>query len=67
MRDGLALICCGDRINEVITTTLGPLLLDQLPKSKPVTPYAVLIVPSSSHPGDRTAVRATLSFNQMRV
>jgi hypothetical protein len=42
----LALIFCGNRINEVTTATLGPLPLDQLPKSKPVTPYAVfLIVP----------------------
>jgi hypothetical protein len=37
----LALIVCGNRICEVITATLGPLPLDQLPKSKPVTPYAV--------------------------
>src|SRR5262249_14048297 len=35
------LIVCGNRICEVITATLGPLPLDQLPKSKPVTPYAV--------------------------
>ena len=41
MRDVLALILCGDRICEVTTATLGPLPLDQLPKSKPVTPYAV--------------------------
>jgi len=46
VRDELALIRCGNRIYEVTTATLGPLPLDQLPKSKPVTPYAVfLIVP----------------------
>ena len=40
------LYVCGNRIYEVTTATLGPLPLDQLPKSKPVTPYAVfLIVP----------------------
>ena len=44
MRDVLALIRCGNRINEVTTATLGPLPLDQLPKSKPVTPYAVLLI-----------------------
>src|SRR6202050_2507107 len=39
---------CGNRIFEVTTATLGPLPLDQLPKSKPVTPYAVsLIVPAN--------------------
>ena len=41
MRVDLALIVCGNGICEVITATLGPLPLDQLPKSKPVTPYAV--------------------------
>jgi hypothetical protein len=41
VRVDLALIVCGNRISEVITATLGPLPLDQLPKSKPVTPYAV--------------------------
>jgi hypothetical protein len=41
VRDVLALISCGNRIYEVVTATLGPLHLDQLPKSKPVTPYAV--------------------------
>ena len=41
MRVDLALIVCGNRISEVITATLGPLPLDHLPKSKPVTPYAV--------------------------
>ena len=47
MRDVLALVICGNRICEVITATLGPLPLDQLPKSKPVTPYAVFsIIPS---------------------
>jgi hypothetical protein len=47
VRCELALIRCGDRIFEVTTATLGPLPLDQLPKSKPVTPYAVLtIVPT---------------------
>ena len=51
MRVDLALIVCGNRICEVITATLGPLPLDQLPKSKPVTPYAVLI--------DDTARRGT--------
>ena len=44
MRDVLALIRCGDRIYEVTTATLGPLPLDQLPKSKPVTPYAVSLI-----------------------
>jgi hypothetical protein len=49
VRCELALIRCGDRIFEVTTATLGPLLLDQLPKSKPVTPYAVLtIVPTGA-------------------
>ena len=48
MRVDLALIVCGNRICEVITATLGPLLLDQLPKSKPVTPYAVLIDDTAS-------------------
>ncbi|HUZ53605.1 MAG TPA: hypothetical protein VMU94_13890, partial [Streptosporangiaceae bacterium] len=43
----LALIVCGNRISEVITATLGPLPLDQLPKSKPVTPYAVF--PDDTH------------------
>lgn len=47
MRDVLALIRCGNRINEVTTATLGPLPLDQLPKSKPVTPYAVLPDPTT--------------------
>ena len=51
MRVDLALIVCGNGICEVITATLGPLPLDQLPKSKPVTPYAVLI--------DDTARRGT--------
>ena len=41
VRDVLALIRCGNRIYEVTAATLGPLPLDQLPKSKPVTPYAV--------------------------
>jgi hypothetical protein len=47
VRDVLALIVCGNRICEVITATLGPLPLDQLPKSKPVTPYAVF--PDDTH------------------
>ena len=47
MRDVLALIICGNRICEVTTATLGPLPLDQLPKSKPVTPYAVF--PDDTH------------------
>jgi hypothetical protein len=42
VRFELALVFCGNRICEVTTATLGPLPLDQLPKSKPVTPYAVL-------------------------
>ena len=47
MRVDLALFVCGNGICEVITATLGPLPLDQLPKSKPVTPYAVsLIIPT---------------------
>jgi hypothetical protein len=46
VRDVLALIFCGNRICEVITATLGPLPLDQLQKSKPVTPYAVLTDPT---------------------
>jgi len=41
VRVDLALIVCGNRICEVITATLGPLPLVQLPKSKPVTPYWV--------------------------
>ena len=44
MRGVLALIRYGDRIYEVTTATLGPLPLDQLPKSKPVTPYAVSLI-----------------------
>ena len=44
MRGVLALIRCGNRICEVIAATLGPLHLDQLPKSKPVTPYAVFLI-----------------------
>ena len=48
MRGVLALILCGNRICEVITATLGPLLLGQLPKSKPVTPYAVFT--DDTHP-----------------
>jgi hypothetical protein len=44
VRDVLALIRCGNRIYEVTTATLGPLPLDQLPKSKPVTPYAVSLI-----------------------
>jgi len=47
VRDVLALIVCGNRINEVIAAALGPLPLDQLPKSKPVTPYAVF--PDDTH------------------
>ena len=42
MRDVLALIVCGNRIIEVIAAALGPLPLDQLPKSKPVTPSSVV-------------------------
>jgi hypothetical protein len=34
----LAPIVCGRIINEVTTATLGSLLLDRLPKSKPFTP-----------------------------
>jgi hypothetical protein len=62
VRCELALIRCGDRIFEVTTATLGPLPLDQLPKSKPVTPYAVLtIVPTgedNANPalGDRSSL-----------
>jgi hypothetical protein len=48
VRFALALFVCGNRICEVITATLGPLPLDQLPKSKPVTPYAVLLIIHSS-------------------
>jgi hypothetical protein len=33
------LLVCDYRIYEVITATLGPLLLVQPPKSKPFTPY----------------------------
>ena len=62
MRCVLALMFCGNRIFEVTTATLGPLPLDQLPKSKPVTPYAVLtIVPTgedNANPalGDRSSL-----------
>jgi hypothetical protein len=42
VRFELALNICGHRIYEVITATLGPLPLDQLPKSKPVTPSSVM-------------------------
>jgi hypothetical protein len=44
VRCELALIHCGNRINEVTTATLDTLPLDQLPKSKPVTPYAVSLI-----------------------
>jgi hypothetical protein len=50
VRDVLALIRCGNRIYEVTTATLGPLPLDQLPKSKPVTPYAVSLIVLTSRP-----------------
>jgi len=64
VRSGLALILCGNRIFEVITATLGPLPLDQLPKSKPVTPYAVfLIVPIRLTSAKPAAIRATGSYN----
>jgi len=56
VRDVLALILCGNRICEVTTATLGPLPLDQLPKSKPVTPYAVsIIVPARRVASDPAA------------
>ena len=58
MRDVLALIVCGDRICEVISATLGPLHLDQLPKSKPVTPYAVMNRSYSTRGQRRTPDRA---------
>src|SRR5215471_13909640 len=32
------LLSCGHRFNEVMSAVLGPLPLDQPPKSKPVTP-----------------------------
>ena len=64
MRDELALIRCGNRIYEVTTATLGPLPLDQLPKSKPVTPYAVfLIVPILSASAKSGSIRLTTSCN----
>jgi hypothetical protein len=39
VRFALALSVCDYGIYEVVTATLGPLLLDRLPKSKPITPY----------------------------
>jgi hypothetical protein len=54
----LALIFCGNRINEVTTATLGPLPLDQLPKSKPVTPYAVLLILPTSQDNTNPPQRA---------
>jgi hypothetical protein len=67
VRDELALIRCGNRIYEVTTATLGPLPLDQLPKSKPVTPYAVfLIVPIWPTFAKLNSVRATSCDNTAR-
>ena len=59
MRDELALIRCGDRIYEVTTATLGPLPLDQLPKSKPVTPYAVSLIVLTSRVMRQTELSQT--------
>jgi len=49
------LIVCGHRICEVTAATLGPLLLDQLPKSKPVTPSSVVqpLYPISRSAGEQ--------------
>ena len=67
MRIGLALIRCGNRIYEVTTATLGPLPLDQLPKSKPVTPYAVfLIVPIRLTFAKLKSGRASVNCNTTR-
>lgn len=69
MRVDLALIVCGNRICEVITATLGPLPLDQLPKSKPVTPYAVsLIIPTDQAltSGLQSARRSASTNNNRR-
>src|SRR6185437_10741804 len=38
-----ALEFCGHGINEGTTATLGPLPLDRPPKSKPITPYGVVL------------------------
>ena len=59
MRVELALIRCGNRIYEVTTATLGPLLLDQLPKSKPVTPYAVSLIVLTSRAYAKPLVNPT--------
>jgi len=65
VRDVLALMVCGNRICEVITATLGPLPLDQLPKSKPVTPYAVsLMIPGRRMPGQPATPAATEECNR---
>ena len=46
MRLTLALVSCGHRFYEVMSAVLGPLLLVQLPKSKPVTPvFSCLVSP----------------------
>ena len=65
MRVDLALIVCGNRICEVITATLGPLPLDQLPKSKPVTPYAVFTDDTHWHAeaANRAPVRSQRKWN----
>jgi hypothetical protein len=47
----LALIRCGHRFYEVMSAVLGPLLLDQLPKSKPVTPVFSCLVSPWTSPG----------------
>ena len=45
------LLSCGHRIYEVMSAVLGPLPLDQLPKSKPVTPmFSCLVSPAVSQP-----------------
>jgi hypothetical protein len=77
VRVDLALIVCGNRICEVITATLGPLPLDQLPKSKPVTPYAVFTddthrrtaatrpaVQVDPSPGENISLRCGIPYTQ---
>jgi hypothetical protein len=56
----LALVSCGHRFYEVMSAVLGPLLLDQLPKSKPVTPMLSCLVSPGAHvPQPSLVVHAT--------
>lgn len=57
----LALVVYGRVIYEVTTVTLGSLLLDQPPKSKPFTPCLVVGRPCGARPTfyDHTAYNTT--------